>query len=152
MEVTNCDFHWWHYGACEEKLGVPMALVERSITGAQSPRCICQCVILCSMVKTMVRLRMGYAPINPCDGASSELISESFVHSWPATPKVTGLAKRNPGRNGCWHLPRAFYRPQQISKQLVQTFHRKTDSLAVDIDFQYSHLDVLLKLDNRGRV
>ena len=100
----------------------------------------------------MVRLRTDYAPINPRDVRSSELISESFEHSWPATPKGSGLAKRNPCRNGRWHLPRAFYPPQQISKQLVQTFHRKTDSLAVDVDFQHFYCDVLLKLDNRGRV
>ena len=45
-----------------------------------------------------------------------------------------------------------FIGHNKSEKQLVQTFHRKTDSLAVDIHFQHFHLDVLLKLDNRGRV
>ena len=98
-----------------------MSLVWRSVTSANIRVGICQCVILCSMVKTMIRLRTGcaplnprdgvrllsgYAPLSPRDGGSGELINESFVHSWPAIPKGAGLAKRNQCRNSSWRSPK----------------------------------------------
>ena len=48
--------------------------------------------------------------------------------------------------------PVDFIGHNKSEKQLVQTFHRKTDSLAVGIYFQHFHFDVLLKFYNCGRV
>ena len=41
---------------------------------------------------------------------------------------------------------------KKSDNKLLQTFHRKTDSLAVGIYFQHFHFDVLLKFYNCGRV
>ena len=55
-------------------------LNPRDETSAETHIGICQCVILCSMVKTMVTLRTDYAPINLRDGIDGFKFSLSFVH------------------------------------------------------------------------
>ena len=45
-------------------------MVYRSGTSVQTHVGVRQCVILCSMVKTIISLRTGYASLNPRDGKS----------------------------------------------------------------------------------
>jgi hypothetical protein len=73
----------------------------------------------------MVRLRTGYAPLNPLDARAQTHV-------------------------GICHV--IFIDCNKSEELLFQTFHRKADSLAVDIYFEHFHFHMLLKLYNRGRV